>query len=357
MMRKLVGTIAFGVFVLCGLSAEAAGVDPVLKCKDAKGKAAGLKGLTLMKAFGKNMKTPNDEKLASDISKAQSNFTKLFTKAEQKGGCGINAGGVEPEVDGCVNDLLSLVIDGTTTCGNGKVGGEEQCDGVDLGGATCGSLGFNGGGTLACTAACQYDVSACECEGLPATGQTTAYQADKNDGIPGPVDVPDDGTVRAGAPLAYVDNGDGTITDLNTGLMWEKKSDDDTLHDKDIAYLWSGNGNQETIWDWLDDVNAEGGTGFAGYSDWRIPNVRELQSIIDYERYDPSVDPVFNTGCAGGCTLTMCSCTVASYYWSSTTGAGGQGYYAWYVSFYNGNPYGISKDSLGPNVRAVRGPD
>ncbi len=112
--------------------------------------------------------------------------------------------------------------------------------------------------------------------GFPATGQTTAYTAEKKDGINGPVAVPGDGTVRAGAVLSYTDNGDGTITDNNTGLMWEKKGDNGGLHDKDNGYYWSGMGAQETLWDWLDDVNAEGGTGFAGYNDWRIPNAKEL---------------------------------------------------------------------------------
>lgn len=39
--------------------------------------------------------------------------------------------------------------------------------------------------------------------GFPATGQTTAYQADKNDGVPEPVDVPDDGTLQRGKTLKY----------------------------------------------------------------------------------------------------------------------------------------------------------
>ena len=245
---------------------------------------------------------------------------------------------------------------GPDLCGNGVINGQEQCDPPDYGGASCGTLGFNLDGTVGCTAACQYDVSGCECQeaSAAATGQTTAYQADKNDGILGPVDVPDDGWVEAGATLAYVDNGDGTITDLNTGLMWEKKSDDSGLHDKDGLLLWSGNGNQETIWDWLDDVNAQGGTGFAGYSDWRIPNLRELQSIIDYRRYNPSVDPVFNTNCTGGCTVTTCSCTRASGYWSSTTYADTPDI-AWSVNFTSGFVKYDSFKDFDLRVRAVRG--
>jgi len=198
---------------------------------------------------------------------------------------------------------------------------------------------------------------AAEPNGLfPATGQTTAYKADKNDGIAGPVDVPDDGTVRAGAPLSYTDNLDGTITDNNTGLMWEMKDDSGGLHDKDTFFPWSGDGSQETIWDWLDDVNAEGGTGFAGYNDWRIPNVKELHSIVDYERVKPSIDPVFNTDCTAGCTLPNCSCTPegnTATYWSSTTMAINFDF-AWHVAFEVGgmNNNGKRNSDL---VRAVRG--
>src|SRR5262245_55689375 len=106
---------------------------------------------------------------------------------------------------------------------------------------------------------------------LEATGQTTSYQANKNDGIPGPVGVNDDGTLRLGLPLQYQDTG-LTIIDLNTGLEWEKKNSKDliqnpgNLHDADNVYLWSGDGSQETIWDWLDDLNAQ---NFAGHNDWR----------------------------------------------------------------------------------------
>ena len=37
----------------------------------------------------------------------------------------------------------------------------------------------------------------------------------------------------------FVDNGDGTITDTKTGLQWEKKSDDGTIHDQDDTYTWT----------------------------------------------------------------------------------------------------------------------
>lgn len=190
-----------------------------------------------------------------------------------------------------------------------------------------------------------------------ATGQTTPYDADKNDGVVGPVAVGDDGTLLRGAALAYVDNGDGTITDLNTGLMWEKKADDGGLHDQDDTYRWSGDGSQETIWDWLDDVNAEGGTGFAGHSDWRIPNLRELESVIDRGTFNPSVALALNAACMPGCTVTACSCTsTSSVYWTSTAQAATPADYAWGVYFFSGTMDAYAKTGDVLAVRAVRGP-
>src|SRR5262249_16818348 len=155
----------------------------------------------------------------------------------------------------------------------------------------------------------------------------TAHQADKNDGISGPVDVPDDGTLQRGATLHYKVLQDGTVKDLNTGLIWEVKCSSGCggLHDVGNTYRWSGDGSQETIWDWLDDLNAEGGTGYAGHNDWRIPNVRELQSIVDYGRCagcgsdTAAIDPIFGP-------------TAASEYWSSTTFALDPSF-SWIVSF------------------------
>jgi hypothetical protein len=159
----------------------------------------------------------------------------------------------------------------------------------------------------------------CPAGKFPASGQTTAHQADINDGISGNfVDVPDDGTLEAGATLRYRDNGDGTITDLDTKLTWEKKSSDGGLHDVDNGYPWSGGG--QTIWDWLKDINTENGVGFADHHDWRIPNAKELQSIVDYERFMPSVAPAFNNNCTGNTVLTG-SCSSIFGYWTSTSEA------------------------------------
>jgi len=77
--------------------------------------------------------------------------------------------------DGLDNDCNGVIDDGASCplgescqggacvplCGNGIVDPGEACDGADLGGATCVSLGFAGGGTLACTGACAYDTTGC----------------------------------------------------------------------------------------------------------------------------------------------------------------------------------------------------
>jgi hypothetical protein len=60
------------------------------------------------------------------------------------------------------------------SCGNGTVESSESCDGVDLGGATCASLGYPLGGTLGCRAWCAYDTSGCV-HGFPATGQMACW--------------------------------------------------------------------------------------------------------------------------------------------------------------------------------------
>jgi hypothetical protein len=189
--------------------------------------------------------------------------------------------------------------------------------------------------------------------GLLATGQTTAYQADKNDGVTGAVAVPDDGTLQVGVTLNYQDNGDGTVTDLNTGLMWEKNLAADgsgggncadasqANHDLrcvNNAYRWSGDGSQETIWDWLDDLNA---SNFAGHNDWRIPNVRELESIKDYQAFTPfAISPVF------GPTQVI--------YWSSTTFVQTPSL-AWNVGFALNLGVNTGDKTTARAVRAVRG--
>jgi hypothetical protein len=158
-----------------------------------------------------------------------------------------------------------------------------------------------------------------------------------------------DGDVQAGVPLAYFDNGDGTITDLNLGLVWEKKSSDGSIHDVDSSYTW-----EDAFGVHLAALNA--GTGFAGHTDWRLPNVRELKAIVDYDfvTFSPAVSPAFDDACAPTCSVSTCSCTTPGSYWTSTTYAPSPSQ-AWTVEFGTGFRDPNDKDITNP-VRAVRGP-
>ncbi len=117
----------------------------------------------------------------------------------------------------------------------------------------------------------------------------------------------------------FVDNKNGTISDKATGLMW--------------TTLDNGKGIE-----WVEAlVYAEGAT-VAGYSDWRLPNVKELQSIVDYTRapsskgVEAAIDPMFH------CTpfVNEAGDDDFGYYWTSTSACFTRGrpfYFAWYVAF------------------------
>ncbi len=113
-----------------------------------------------------------------------------------------------------------------------------------------------------------------------------------------------DGLYRTGCPLEgrFVDHGDGTVTDTCTGLIWQKVTAPGThTWCEALAYCES-----------LD---------LAGHEDWRLPSVRELQSIADYGRKVPSAVPVFGA--------------LSESYWSSTSYAFDSAS-AWYVNFFGG---------------------
>jgi hypothetical protein len=140
-----------------------------------------------------------------------------------------------------------------------------------------------------------------------------------------------------GTLLLYEDCGDGTVVDLNTGFMWEQKVEggDETtclteLHGVDSQCDWSqANG------EWIDAVNAE---EYAGYSDWRLPHVKELQSIVDYSTAEPAIRPILGP-------------TASSNYWTATPDTHPS--WAWMVFFDPGIVFNGEKwQAL--HVRAVR---
>jgi hypothetical protein len=158
-----------------------------------------------------------------------------------------------------------------------------------------------------------------------------------------------DGELRRGEPRSYLDNGDGTVSDKRSALRWEKLSNDGSIHDKDNSYDW------DEAFAKIDDLN---GAAFAGFTDWRLPNESELETLVNRGTVFPAVSSAFSNGCTAGCTVLTCSCTVAveTIFWSSTSYANGVNgpKSAWLVNFFDGTAYVAPKTDAN-HVRAVRG--
>ncbi len=121
---------------------------------------------------------------------------------------------------------------------------------------------------------------------------------------------------------SFVDNGDGTVTDGSTTLMWAQSDDAVEL-------------------DWEDALAYANASELGGYSDWRLPNVKELQSIVDYTK-SPSATDADSVGAAIDDVFTSTEMTNEAgdsdygYYWTNTSAnftSGEPYYYAWYVAF------------------------
>jgi hypothetical protein len=160
--------------------------------------------------------------------------------------------------------------------------------------------------------------------------------------------------------VRFVDNADGTLSDRLTGLMWEKKSDDDSVHDVDNAYTWGDAtapyGPIGTAFaSFLAVLNGGDGinTCFAGHCDWRLPSQEELESLVDASETAPKIDPAFKAPCTAACTAVACSCVAAEVYWTATT-LGGFPITAAQVGFSDGVT-GLAIKSDAARVRAVRG--
>jgi len=293
--------ITIGALMLLG-AGSAAALSPADKCESSELKTSGKYGFCRLKANAKAVKTGD----MPDYSKCDAKFADKFGKADTKGMGQCPSSATQAQIQSFITQCTDDVA-------------------AALGGAP---------------------LPVCQPPPLK-TGQTMAYGTGS------------DGDLQKGASQSFTDNGDGTITDNTTGLMWEKKSDDgDPIHDKDNTYTWCGascgttnvmDGTITTTF--LAGLNSGG--GFAGHTDWRIPNANEQASIRNLENVGPATYSAFNTGCLASCTVTTCSCTQSDFHWSSTT------YQltpanAWGVNFSAGLQFAVTKNNS-EFVRGVRG--
>ncbi|WP_200154164.1 InlB B-repeat-containing protein, partial [Chromatium okenii] len=139
--------------------------------------------------------------------------------------------------------------------------------------------------------------------------------------------------VRGGQSFdSFVDNGDGTVSQTNTGLMWAKCSEGQSVTD------CTGTASTKT---WSEALTVANNSNLGGYSDWRLPNAKELQALVDYSRFTTTIDTSYFPN------------TPSSWFWSGSPSAVSANY-AWGVYFNNGNAsnnYRYNDD----HVRLVRG--
>lgn len=143
--------------------------------------------------------------------------------------------------------------------------------------------------------------------------------------------------IPASTPTArFTNHGDGTVTDTQTGLRWkqcaEGLSGTDCTTGAAQTFTWQAALQQAQT------LNTTG--GFAGFTDWRLPNIKELRSIVERQCYSPAIN--FN----------VFPNTPSASFWSSSPVA----YFssnAWYVYFDNGdNDWG--NKNYARQVRLVR---
>ena len=153
--------------------------------------------------------------------------------------------------------------------------------------------------------------------------------------------------VHSAIPCRYRDNGDNTVTDFDTGLMWAKQhaldgftSVSDVLDADDTFSLDDAAAAAASLTGTGNDVTPVPGIG--AHTDWRLPTIVELLSIVDTTTVacqvgGPCIDPIFGL-------------TVPAFYWASTTDDGSTG---WLVSFQTGTA-GVGSPGLALHARPVR---
>ena len=163
------------------------------------------------------------------------------------------------------------------------------------------------------------------------TGQTSCW-----DGFGSPIPCSGtmhDGDLQIGVAKGYTDNGDGTVTDHATGLVWQKCSAG--LSGLNCSLGIAMQANRTNAINYCSSLNLAGKT-------WRLPNIEELQTLVDYGTTSGAINATYFPG-----TLPN-----PNHYWTSTEGPGSN---MWFINFTKGEFLtGIA--TLQKYIRCVSGP-
>jgi len=157
------------------------------------------------------------------------------------------------------------------------------------------------------------------------------------------------------AAAAYTNNADGTVTDNNTGLMWEQTAD----KDGDGVVLAADKLSQDAAVSYCEDLT------LATYSDWRLPNIKTIYSLMDFTGRDPSGDesvliPFINDDIFGfGYGDTDAGERTIDGQWATTTNYVANTEMMFGLNFADGRIKGYELDFMGSDktfyVQCVRG--
>jgi uncharacterized protein DUF1566 len=249
--------------------------------------------------------------------------------------------------ESALSHLTSVALLQLSACGvasNAPTGAGHGGSGTDSGLASSldGGSGSSGGGsgddsgspctcTVGATQCASTNLETCErssptCPSwiattCPTDAGVTLYVCERY-GAPSCVDpnwaewpMPNSSVDSPPAPnlASLANNGDGTVSDNVTGLMWQQASAPDA------------NGGADGTYSQADALAYCAELQLAGHADWRLPALIELESIRDFTVSNPAID------------VTVFPDTVSKEYWSSTPLAGPAPGSAWFVFFYFGD--------------------